>query len=250
MTFVGFVNCKCEKFLLQLLTEDFYHCTLIFSWPKCSHSIAIETWATRKISQGFILQLSANVYSVLKCCTQMVWQVAKLLPTNSIQGRGDTLHSVLKRDYQQYVHLVVNGIIHVLPTQKTLVIEYVIGMDTRKAFATKLSTCKIIALRLKYVGLVVLFTNPSARAGYDTRSIFKRSLTGLNSEFSFSYTSCLTKAEEPSLSYYLPISGGRIIGFIPFPRVLVLCEMQSVSSRIWTRIAVFISYCDNDYTTW
>ena len=36
---------------------------------------------------------------------------------------------------------------------------------------------------------------------------------------------------------------------IPFPRVLVLCEMQSVSSRIWTRIAVFISYGDNDYTT-
>ena len=28
--------------------------------------------------------------------------------------------------------------------------------------------------------------NPSARAGYDTRSVFKRSLTGLNSEFSFS----------------------------------------------------------------
>ena len=27
---------------------------------------------------------------------------------------------------------------------------------------------------------------PSARAGYDTRSIFKRSLTGLNSEYSFS----------------------------------------------------------------
>ena len=55
-------------------------------------------------------------------------------------------------------------------------------------------------------------------------------------------------AEEPSLSYYLPIAGGRIIGFIPFPRVLVLCEMQSVSSRIWTRIAVLISYGDNDYT--
>ena len=33
---------------------------------------------------------------------------------------------------------------------------------------------------------VILFTNSSARAGYDTRSIFKRSLTGLNSEFSFS----------------------------------------------------------------
>ena len=46
-------------------------------------------------------------------------------------------------------------------------------------------------------------------------NIFKQSLTGLNSEFSFSWTSCLTKAEEPSLSYYLPIAGGRIIGFIP-----------------------------------
>ena len=26
--------------------------------------------------------------------------------------------------------------------------------------------------------------------------------------------------------------------------------MQSVSSRIWTRVAVSISYDDNDYTTW
>ena len=33
---------------------------------------------------------------------------------------------------------------------------------------------------------IIIFTNPSARAGYDTRSIFKQSLTGLNSEFSFS----------------------------------------------------------------
>ena len=32
----------------------------------------------------------------------------------------------------------------------------------------------------------IIFTNPSARAGYDTRSSFKQSLTGLNSEFSFS----------------------------------------------------------------
>ena len=32
----------------------------------------------------------------------------------------------------------------------------------------------------------ILFSNPSARAGYDTWSIFKPSLTGLNSEFSFS----------------------------------------------------------------
>ena len=96
---------------------------------------------------------------------------------------------------------------------------------------------------------IILFTNPSARAGYDTRSVFKRSLTGLNSEFSFSETRCLTKAEETSLSYYLPIAGGRIIGFISFPRVLVLCEMQSVSSRIWIHVALSNSYDNNHYTT-
>ena len=72
---------------------------------------------------------------------------------------------------------------------------------------------------------------------------------GLNSEFSFSYTSCFTNAEEISLPYYLPIAGGRIIGFIPFPRVLVLCQMQSVSSRVWTRVAVSISHDDNHHTT-
>ena len=111
---------------------------------------------------------------------------------------------------------------------------------------------KVVDTFLKGINLklnVILFTNPSTRAGYDTSSVFKWSLTGLNSEFSFSSTSCLTKAEEPSLSYYLPIAGGRIIGFIPFPRVLVLCEMQSVSSRIWPRVAVSISYDDNHYTT-
>ena len=63
----------------------------------------------------------------------------------------------------------------------------------------------------------------------------------MNSEFSFSLTSCLTKAEEPSLPYYLPIAGGRIVGFIPFPRALGLCEMQLVSSRIWTHVVVSIS---------
>ena len=94
-----------------------------------------------------------------------------------------------------------------------------------------------------------IYPTPPLRQDMTQVQIFRRSLTGLNSKFSFSYSSCLTKAEEPSLPYYLPIAGGRIIGFIPFPRVLVLYEMQSVSSRIWTRVAVSISYDDNHYTT-
>ena len=38
------------------------------------------------------------------------------------------------------------------------------------------------------------------------------------------------------------MDGERIIGFIPFPRVLALFEMQTASSRIWTRVADSISY--------
>ena len=44
-----------------------------------------------------------------------------------------------------------------------------------------------------------IFTNPSARVGYDQGLFLKRSLTSLNSEFSFSQTSCFTKAEEAKL---------------------------------------------------
>ena len=47
---------------------------------------------------------------------------------------------------------------------------------------------------------------PTPPLGQDmTKSIFKRSLTGFfYSEFSFSLTSCLTKAEEPSLPAIYP----------------------------------------------
>ena len=68
----------------------------------------------------------------------------------------------------------------------------------------------------------------------------------LNSEFSFWQFGCRTKTKEPSLLYYLPIAGERII---EFPSVLALCEMQSTSSRIWTCSAVSNSYDGNHYTT-
>ena len=88
--------------------------------------------------------------------------------------------------------------------------------------------------------------NPSAWGVCDTRSIFKRSLTGLNSVFRLlDYT----KTKALSLPDYLLIAGGRIIRFIPFPRVLVLCEMQTASSSIWTRAVVSISYKSNIYIT-
>ena len=55
--------------------------------------------------------------------------------------------------------------------------------------------------------------------------VFKRSLPGLNSEFSVFQTGCHAKFEEQSQPHYLSIAGERIVGFLPFPRVLVLFEM-------------------------
>ena len=49
--------------------------------------------------------------------------------------------------------------------------------------------------------------------------------TGLNLEFYFSLTGCYTKVKDPSMPYYLALAWGRIIGFIPFSRVLALSEM-------------------------
>ena len=82
--------------------------------------------------------------------------------------------------------------------------------------------------------------NLTTLAGYGTRSIFKRCLTGLNWEISNSYTDCYTKVKEPSLSYYLPIAGGRIVGFLPFARILAFRVMQAASSRIRTRVTISI----------
>ena len=70
-----------------------------------------------------------------------------------------------------------------------------------------------------YIYIYVHPTPPSAQAECNTRSIFNQSLTGLNVKFSFSLASNYTKVIEHSPSYYLPIAGRRIVGFIVFKRV-------------------------------
>ena len=76
---------------------------------------------------------------------------------------------------------------------------------------------------------------------------FKWSFICLNSNFSV-LTGCQTKVKEHSLPYYLLSNGRRIVGFIPFPRILAQCEMQTNSSRIWTRFAVFVSFENNHFS--
>ena len=54
--------------------------------------------------------------------------------------------------------------------------------------------------------------------------------------------------KELSLPYILSILGRRIVGFIPFQKILAQCEMQRVSFRIWTRFTVSISFDGNHCT--
>ena len=56
--------------------------------------------------------------------------------------------------------------------------------------------------------LLIVFTQSLHHMQDMTRSIFKWSTAGLNSEFSFQ-NGCLTKEKEPSLHYYLHIAGRR-----------------------------------------
>ena len=90
----------------------------------------------------------------------------------------------------------------------------------------------------------------SAQTGGDPRSIFKRSLTGLKWEFSFSLTSCQTKPQEPSLPYYSFLGGGITDWFIPLSRTLPWSEIQTASFMIWTPVSGSISCKDNYYATY
>ena len=64
--------------------------------------------------------------------------------------------------------------------------RYFVANILNKPENISLRTVKRSPVLLSNISSFIIFTNPSARAGYDTRSIFKRSLTGLNTEFSFS----------------------------------------------------------------
>ena len=62
--------------------------------------------------------------------------------------------------------------------------------------------------------ICMYLSNLSVRAASDTRSIFKRCLTGLNSRFSFSSIGCHYKTKKLRPPYYLPIAREKIFGWM------------------------------------
>ena len=80
------------------------------------------------------------------------------------------------------------------------------------------------------------------------KAIFTRGIAGLSSLLSFSLTIFRSKCKEHGLLYYLPIAGGRIVGFMPLPRILEQRQTQTALSRIRTRVTDFISFDGNHCT--
>ena len=80
-----------------------------------------------------------------------------------------------------------------------------------------------------------------------TDPFLKWCLIGWNSKLSYSKTGCHWKVKEPSLSYYLPIARGRIVGFMSFPRVAAVFKLQIILFTIWSGVTV--SFDSNHYTT-
>ena len=66
----------------------------------------------------------------------------------------------------------------------------------------------------------------------------------VNSWFFFSQTSFHIKDKETNLPYLFTQRD-----YLNFPNILALYELQTVSSRIWTRVAVSIFSINNRYTT-
>ena len=117
---------------------------------------------------------------VLKTCRRR-WTIGK----SGERGSGISMlaarHDDDDDDIEKY-SFVAENILSPLMWVKCFAIFWYMGSLWWVYYMTKVAQ----AVQGTCCGWQYIFTNPSARAGYDTRSIFKRSLTGLNSEFSFS----------------------------------------------------------------
>ena len=132
-------------------------------------------------------------------CSFLEHVQSQQIPWCALQGTSRRFTSSMKGSaWKQLIWLLTEWI---YPAEEVLDEFVLISVATPLYLIMKTISCwfygttKIIQLctpsiahriSLPVRNMFTIFTYPSARAGYDTRSMFKRSLTGLNSEFSFS----------------------------------------------------------------
>ena len=119
-----------------------------------------------------------------------------------------------KELYTSYIHLYINDELSFAVTPACLYTFTHTHTQTKTFFPRILKVSSIwLSQTIHIIYLYMYLPNPSGRARFDTRLNFQQSSTGLNSKFSFSDIGYYN-----SLSYYLPITGRRIIRFLSFQR--------------------------------
>ena len=164
----------------------------IFQWPSIDavkRSRMILLW--ENINQNLFLFLSLNL--CLLCIRRIicedicesVWKLSSIITVKVIQDL--TWFSMIATVSLMEISVETNGLI--------------IGSMYVKVGHSSI----ILSLSDIHTNIyIIIFTNLSAWAGYDTKSIFKRSLTGLNSEFSF-YTLSLSVCLSLSLYWSIKV---------------------------------------------
>ena len=95
------------------------------------------------------------------------------------------------------------------------------------------------------IQMISVFIWPLRLSKMRHQVILKQSLTGFPSPWPVA----VPRLKSPVCPTNLLLAGREIVVFVPFPRVLAQWEMKTASSRIWTRVAVFISYDGIHYPT-
>ena len=72
-----------------------------------------------------------------------------------------------------------------------------------------------------FISKGVIYSTPSPQAGWHTRSTFKRSSAGLNSEFSFSWVSSQTRSKQLLQLDNFIVAGERRDGIMPFMKHVI-----------------------------
>ena len=133
---------------------------------KCTKLTHIKSeYDTRRKKKGIWLNILSQLYASLKA----PWRYR--IPV--VPSLSDSL------SFMQLFWIFCNN-------ERTIIFLYISVIMFSFLYPTGRSERLLLCFNNSEILSISIFTNPSAQTGYDTRSIFKWSLTGLNSEFSFS----------------------------------------------------------------
>ena len=104
-----------------------------------------------------------------------------------------------------------------------------------------------MALALNNPQRLICYWTKKAKLNQPLRTTQGQFLRG-NFQFGIQRFSSSRPVARPMLKSPVCPTGGRFIGFILLPKVLMLWEMQTASFRIWTRVAMFTFYENNHDT--